>query len=247
MTTLLYILTATFLVSLTSLLTLFTLAIKESYLQRLLLFLISLSAGGLLGGAFGHLLPEALAKLAVSAVCNTVLISFVFFFLVEKLLHWHHCHHGTEKRRTFGYMNLIGDGLHNFIDGLIIAAAFIIDFNLGVTTTLAVALHEVPHEIGDFGVLLHAGFSRTQALAANFFVAAIAIVGGLTGYLFSFTFSRLLPYLLPFAAGGFLYVAASDLMPEIRQEESFSKSLLLFSVFVFGILILFLAKLFLPE
>lgn len=242
MIVLLSIIGANLIVSLGSLIGLFTLSIKPAKLDRLLMFLVALSAGSLMGGAFLHLLPEASEILPPTHIYSTVLISFLFFFLIERLLHWRHCHQGRCDVHTFGYLNLFGDGVHNFLDGLVIAAAFLTDFSLGVTTTIAVSLHEIPQEIGDFGVLLYSGFSRRKALAANLLVALMAVLGGVVGYYFSFSLANYLPYLLPFAAGGFLYIAASDLMPEIRKEESLKKSFLLFATFILGILIILLAK-----
>jgi len=139
-------------------------------------------------------------------------------------------------------MNLFGDAVHNFIDGLVIAATFLTDIRLGIITSFAIALHEIPQEIGDFGVLLYSGFSRKKALFANFLVALTAVFGGIIGYFLSFQIENMTSYLLPFTAGGFIYIAASDLMPEIRKETSLRKSMLSFGVFLVGIAIMFLVK-----
>ena len=144
---------------------------------------------------------------------------------------------------SFGYMNLVGDSIHNFIDGLIIAATYMTDVRLGLITSLAVLLHEVPQEIGDFGVLLYAGFEKKKALAANFLVALTVVAGGIIGFLLSFMTESLVNYLLPIAAGGFIYISASDLMPEIRKEESLNKSIISFGIFILGILLMYLLKL----
>ncbi|MFH0749451.1 MAG: ZIP family metal transporter [Candidatus Gottesmanbacteria bacterium] len=242
MDTLLYIIFANFVISLGGLVGVFTLSIKESKLSRILMLLVSLSAGALMGGAFLHLLPEAVELLDVNTVFTIVLISFVTFFFIEKLLHWRHCHKGHCDVHTFGSMNLIGDSIHNFIDGLIIAATFLTDIRLGIVTTLTVALHEIPQEIGDFGVLLYSGFGKKKALIANFLVALIAIFGGVVGYFLSFYAEHFITYLLPFAAGGFIYIAASDLMPEIRKEQSLKKSIVSFGFFLLGIGIMVLTK-----
>lgn len=239
---LLIIVLANLITSLGSLVGIFTLSIKEEKLDEILLFLISLSAGVLIGGAFLHLLPEAAEKISGAQLFELVLFSFVTFFLVEKLLHWRHCHEGKCDVHTFGYMNLVGDGVHNFIDGLIIASTFLVSLRLGMISTLAVALHEIPQEIGDFGVLIYAGFEKKKALMANFLVALTAILGGIIGYFLSFKIENFVAYLLPFAAGGFIYIAASDLMPEIREEKNLKKSLISFGVFLLGILIMFLLK-----
>lgn len=239
---LVYIIIASFLISLGAFVGVFTLALREDKLSKILLFLVSLSAGSLMGGAFIHLLPEASEKIEGSTLYTIVLLSFIFFFFVEKLLHWRHCHKGECNIHTFGYMNLFGDSIHNFIDGLIIAATFLVDIKLGIVTSFAVALHEIPQEIGDFGVLLYAGFKKQKALIANFLVALTVVLGGIVGYFLSFSVNNLIPYLLPFAAGGFIYIAASDLMPEIRKETSLRKSILSFSIFLVGVVIMFLAK-----
>jgi len=216
--------------------------IKEKLLQKILLFLVSLSAGALMGGAFIHLLPEAQEKYRDGNMFLIVLLSFIFFFFVEKLLHWRHCHKGECEIHTFGYMNLFGDAVHNFIDGLVIAATFLTDIKLGIATSLAVFLHEIPQEIGDFGVLLYSGFGRKKAIISNFLVALTAVFGGLIGYFLSFSIDRFTTYLLPFTAGGFIYIAASDLMPEIRKETNLKKSLVSFAIFIVGILLMFLVK-----
>ena len=240
---LIYIIASTFLISLASLVGVFTLSIKEKILSKFLLFFVSLSAGALIGGAFLHLLPEASEKLNNENLYPIVLFSFVLFFLIEKLLHWRHCHKGhCHIHTTFGYMNLFGDAVHNFIDGLVIASTFLIDIKLGVVTSLAIALHEIPQEIGDFGVLLYSGFSRKKALISNFLIAISAVFGGVVGYLLSFQIENMTSYLLPLAAGGFIYISASDLMPEIRKEANLKKSMISFGVFLIGIFIMFLVK-----
>jgi len=242
METLIYIILASFIISLGSLVGIFTLALQEEKLSKILLLLVSLSAGALMGGAFIHLLPEASEEIEGNTLFTIVLSSFIFFFFVEKLLHWRHCHKGQCKVHTFGYMNLFGDSIHNFIDGLIIAATFLTDIKLGIIASFAVALHEIPQEIGDFGVLLYAGFEKKKALIANFLVALTVILGGIVGYFLSFHLEKFIPYLLPFAAGGFIYIAASDLMPEIRKETSLKKSMMSFGVFLVGIAIMVLVK-----
>lgn len=239
---LVYIIITSFIISLGALVGIFTLALQTDKLAKILLFLVSLSAGALMGGAFIHLLPEAAEEIEGSVLFTIVLSSFIFFFFVEKLLHWRHCHKGECKVHTFGQMNLLGDAVHNFIDGLIIAATFLTDIRLGLISGLAVALHEIPQEIGDFGVLLYAGFEKRKALIANFLVALTVVAGGIIGYFLSFALESFIPYLLPFAAGGFIYIAASDLMPEIRKEVGFKKSLLSFGVFLVGVAVMALAK-----
>ena len=236
-----WILISTFLVSLIAFVGVLTLALKEKVLEKILLVLVSLSAGALMGGAFLHLIPEA-AESASFDIFSFVLLGFILFFFIEKILHWRHCHKGKCDVHSFAYMNLVGDAVHNFIDGLIIAASFVVDINLGFVTTLAVALHEVPQEIGDFGVLVYGGFHRFRALFLNFLTAITAIAGGIAGYLLAGYSLEFVAPLLPFAAGGFIYIAASDLIPEIRKEMAPKKYLLNFGVFIIGILLMYLVR-----
>ncbi|MFH0942788.1 MAG: ZIP family metal transporter [Candidatus Beckwithbacteria bacterium] len=235
------ILLATFLVSLGGLIGVFTLSLNHKKLHSFLLTLVSLSAGALMGGAFLHLLPEALSVLPGQLALSLTLYSFIGFFLIEKIFHWRHCHQEHCKIHAFGYLNLLGDSLHNFIDGLIIAGAFLANPHLGWITTLAIALHEIPQEIGDFGVLLYSGWSQKRALIANFGVALTAVFGGLTGYYLAGTVS-LTQSLLPLAAGGFIYIAASDLLPELKKETRPKKILVNFLFFILGVLLMFIFK-----
>ena len=248
MTILLWILLSTFIISAMAFIGIITLFFKEKVLDKLVFFLVALSAGALMGGAFLHLLPEAMEKIDHSVPGHSfnvfvyLLFGFVLFFLIEKVLHWRHCHKGKCDVHTFAYMNLLGDAVHNFIDGLIIAASFIVDINLGIVTSIAIAMHEIPQEIGDFGVLVHGGFSRAKALFMNFLTALTAILGGVVGYFLSGYTEYSLVFLLPFAAGGFIYIAASDLIPEIRKEMDFRKYFVSFGVFLLGILLMYSIK-----
>lgn len=243
MNTLFYIITASFLISLSVWVAVLFLYFKKETLKKITIFLVSLSAGALIGGVFIHLLPEASEKIESGTLYLIVLIAFIFFFLMEKLLHWRHCHEENCLVHSFGYMNLIGDSFHNFIDGMVIASTFIIDIKLGITTTIAIALHEIPQEISDFGVLIHAGFEKKRALILNYAVALFVLFGAVVGYFLSSILENIVLYLVPFAAGGFIYIAASDLIPEIRKEENFKKSIASFLFFILGILLMFLIKL----
>jgi zinc and cadmium transporter len=244
MNTILWIFVSTFLISFIAFVGMFTLFLKERLLKKILLFLVSLSAGTLMGGAFLHLLPEAVEKTIEIDIFLWILGGFILFYLIEKVLQWHHCHR-VRHIHTFGYVNLIGDAVHNFTDGLIIAASFITNFHLGVVTTLAIAFHEIPQEIGDFGVLIYSGFKKIKALILNFLAALTVVFGGMVGYFISTYIQEFTIFLLPLAAGGFIYIASSDLIPEIRKEENLKKSLLTFTVFLIGILIMWIAR-FLP-
>jgi len=243
MTTLIWILLATFLVSAIAFIGILTLALKEKMLEKILLFLVALSAGALMGSAFLHLIPEAVEEFSSEYIFIFILIGFGFFFFIEKILHWRHCHKEKCEVHTFAYMNLFGDVTHNFIDGLIIAASFMVNIPLGITTTVAVAIHEIPQGMGDFGVLVYGGWKRNKALALNFLTALAAVVGGVVGYFLSSYTSASVLFLIPFAAGGFIYIAASDLVPEIRREASLKKSLITFGIFILGIVIMYAVKL----
>ena len=237
-----YIILTTFAIALIAFIGVFTLAMREQLLNKILIILVSFSAGALMGGAFLHLLPESIEKSGNANILIFVLVGFVLFFIIEKVLHWRHCHKGKCDVHTFHYMNLIGDSVHNFIDGLIISASFIISIPLGFTTTIAIAAHEIPQEIGDFGVLIYGGFEKKKAIVLNFIVALTVVAGGVVGYFISKSIEQVAVYLLPFAAGGFIYIAATDLVPEIKKELDIKKSMATIFVFICGISIMWLVK-----
>ncbi len=233
---LVWILVSTSLVSLISLVGIFTLGIKEKFLQKILFGLIGFSAGALIGGAFLHLLPEALTKSTSTFVFSCLILGLVLFFMLERYLHWRHCHEdGTCDIHPVTYLNLIGDGFHNFLDGMVIAAAFIVSFKLGVVTTLAVIFHEIPQELGDFGVLVYGGFTKRKALFYNFISALAAVAGAIAAYFLSDIAKGFANFILPLTAGGFVYIAASDLIPQIHKERDVKRSSLAMLSFLFGI------------
>jgi zinc and cadmium transporter len=236
--TLFWIIGSGLLMSLLSLVGITTLALSEKNLHRILLPLVALSAGSLLGGALFHMIPESVEKIGEGlSVYIYVAGGFAFFLLLEQLLHWHHCHREeTHCKKPQTYLILVGDGIHNFIGGIAVAGTFLIDIRLGISTWLAAAAHEVPQELGDFGVLVHGGWSRKKALFWNFLSALTFLLGGLLTYMLSF--SDWIYYLIPFAAGNFIYIGASDLIPEVNKHESFSRNILHFCCFCIGILVL---------
>jgi len=242
MFTLTYIIIASFLIASSALIGLVSLLIKKELIDKILLFFVSLSAGTLMGGAFLDLMPEATEKLGSNTVFPFILISFILFFLIEKIIHWRHCHEENCEVHDFGYINLIGGSVHNFIDGLIIAATFLADIRLGIISSVAIASHEIPQKIGDFCVFVYAGFTKTKALIINILVSLTIVIGGIAGYFLSKNIEGLVAYLLPFAAGGFLYISTSDLIPEIRKEKDLKKSLISFIFFLIGILIIYFVK-----
>ncbi len=238
--TLLQIILATTLVSSISLIAAWFISALPGKHKNITFWLVSLSAGTLMGGAFWHLLPEAIESVGVMPTMTTTLGSFVAFYIIEKVLHWQHCHNPSHEH-SFGYLNVVGDAIHNFLDGVSIAAAFVINPLLGINTAFAIALHELPQELGDIGTLMHAGFSRKKALLANFGVALTAVVGGVVGYGLTMYVQAIVPYLLPVAAGSFLYIASSDLIPELRQERDPMRSFWALAWFVLGLVIMYLA------
>ncbi|NIA07836.1 MAG: ZIP family metal transporter [Actinobacteria bacterium] len=198
-------------------------------------FLVAFSAGALMGGAFLHLLPEAAEKIEVLSVSWCLLAGVVAFFVLERLLRWRHCHEDTCAVHPVGYLNLIGDCLHNFLDGVIIAAAFLESTHLGLVMTLVILAHEVPQEIGDLGVLVHSGLTLYWAVILNLLVALTAILGIVIGYYALAGLQTYIPYVLAVSAGGFLYISACDLIPELHKERRQGRAWLALVLFILGI------------
>lgn len=242
MNTLTYIILTTTAISLLSLIGVFILSLNQSLFNKFLTCLVGLSTGTLLGGAFFHLLPEAAENMQLDNVFLITVLSFIIFFLIEKLLHWRHCHDEHCEEHTFGHMNLLGDAVHNFIDGMIIAGTFLVSVPLGVASTVALMFHEIPQEISDFGVLVYSGVERKKAVALNFLVALTSVLGGIVGYSLAAYTDILLGFLLPFAAGGFLYVSTSDLLPELRKDDNLSRSIISTALFLGGVTLMYLLK-----
>lgn len=237
------IMAATLVVCLLSLAGVASFWVKPKLLNKALLLLVGFSAGALMGGAFLHLLPESVEVIGAESFGFVFLLSFSLFFILERAVHWHHCHENKPcKVHAFAYLNLFGDAMHNFMDGLIIAASFIASIPLGIATTIAVIAHELPQELGDFGVLIYAGFSKRKALAYNFLVSLTALAGALIGYYASGAIAGLESYLLPFAAGSFVYIASSDLIPELHKQEDLSKAMQSFALFLAGLAFMYAIK-----
>jgi zinc and cadmium transporter len=241
--TLIQIVVATFIVSLIAFVGILTFFLRQELLNKALLVLVALSAGGLIGGAFLHLMPEAVEEAGANLnIFLYLLLGFCLFFVLEQFLRWRHEHGTVHKIQPFSYLILISDSLHNFIDGLVMAASFIVSYQIGIVTTLAVTLHEIPQELGDFGVLTYGGFSRTRALTYNYISAITAILGGITGYFAYSLIKDSIIYLLPFAAGNFIYIAAADLIPEIKHTTNIRRSAIHFCVFLVGLGIMLIIK-----
>lgn len=236
-----YSMLSVILVSLVSLVGLVILLLEEKSFRKILLFLVSFSAGALLGDSFIHLLPELINENKYNLnAAGFILFGILMFFIIEKCIQWRHCHIQTSKKHPhpFAIMNLIGDGIHNLIDGLVIGASYLVNIPLGIATTLAVLLHEIPQEISDFGVLLHGGFTKVRAVLYNFFSAVLAIIGALFSVLLGAKFENYDVSLISLTIGGFIYIAASDLIPELHKENRISKSIMQVFGLVLGILVM---------
>jgi len=208
-------------VSMISLIGVLALWVSDKKLKKVFIYLVSFAAGGLLGDAFLHLLPEAAEKTGLGITTSLlIIVGILSSFAVEKFLQWRHCHIPTsnEHPHSFAYMNLFGDAVHNLIDGLIIGGSYIASIPLGIATTIAVIFHEVPQELGDFSVLVYGGFNKKKALMFNFLTALTAIVGAIIAFVVGSTIGGFVPLLIPFAAGNFIYIAGSDLIPELRKD-----------------------------
>jgi zinc and cadmium transporter len=209
---------------------------------------VSFSVGALLGDVFLHILPEMAEQLGGFEKGGMyVLLGIVLSFILEKMIHWRHCHilpdeaheHCHEHHHHIGIMSLCADGLHNFIDGALIAGSFLVDINVGIATTIAVALHEIPQELGDFAVLLHAGYARSKALLFNFLTGLCALLGAVIVLSIQSSVPLIGTVLLPIAAGNFLYIAGVDLMPELHKEVGIKKAFFQLISIIAGIAVMY--------
>lgn len=245
MNALAWIIVSGFMMSLIALVGSVTLLLNPATLKSLLLPLVAFASGSLIGGAFFHMIPAAFEASANSLYIGIAVVAgFTVFFLLEQFLHWHHCHRvPADCRQPLTYLLLIGDGLHNFLGGMAIAGTFLIDIRLGIASWIAAAAHEVPQELGDFAVLINGGWSKRRALIFNLLSGLTFLLGGLLAYGLSFQVD--VSWLIPFAAGNFLYIGASDLIPEMNKhnEVNVKTSALNFLFFILGLLLLFIGKL----
>lgn len=242
------IIIATFVVSLFSLSGIFALSLNEERLHSILFFLLAFSAGSIFGAAVFDLLPEAVELVEGRVVYLYITFGYLAFYFLERFIYWYHGHGHAEdieslkdKRtmtKSFAYLNLLGDGIHNFIDGMIIAASFNVGIHVGIATTVAVIFHELPQEMGDYGILIYAGFERTRALILNFAASLSVVLGGLFAVFFLETVNALSGFLVSFSAGAFIYLAASELIPELREEKDFSRALVQFALFILGLVVI---------
>ena len=246
------------------------LLLPESQQHRVLPHGISFAIGALLTGAFCGLIPHAFEAVPSEAIDNlsaTILAGILLFFVLEKLLVWRHCHshacaaHGEDahhdhhhdhvhqpqaapqsNRRATGIFIILGDSIHNFVDGVLIAAAFLTDVQLGIVTSLAVAAHEIPQEVGDFAILLHSGYSRLRALLYNILASLATVVGGVLAYYGLGDLHQVLPYFLALAASSFIYIAVADLIPSLHEKTDIKTSLHQIAFILAGVLLILLMQ-----
>jgi zinc and cadmium transporter len=241
LTTYIYTLISVIIVSLISLVGVFSFSLNEEFVKKYVGLFISLAVGALLGDAFIHLIPGTYEKIQNATLAGILIISgILLFFIIEKFLHWHH--HGEDKEESdihpVGKLILFTDGFHNLIDGIIIGVSFLVSIPVGIATTLAVVLHEIPQEIGDFAVLIHSGYTKQKALLLNFLSALTAVVGALIALIFGGIAENFTIWVIPIAAGGFIYIALADLIPELHKMKNIKSSFLQFLVLVIGIILM---------
>jgi zinc and cadmium transporter len=215
----------------------FSLLLSPAALDRVVMPLVAFAAGSLLGGAFFHMIPAAAGESDLARVLLQAMLGFATFFALEQFLHWHHCHRArADCREPLGYLILLGDALHNFLGGLGVAGVFLVDLRLGLAAWLAAAAHEVPQELGDFGVLIHGGWTKGRALLFNLLSGLTFLLGGLVAW----SLSRAIEVdaLVAFAAGNFVYIGASDLVPEVNKHRSVPAALVHFAAFAAGLALL---------
>lgn len=237
----LYSLVSVLIVSLASLLGVLTLAFKQSYLKSFLLFMVSFAAGALIGDVFIHLLPEMIANSGFSLSSGLyIILGILIFFTLEKVVHWRHCHlTATHKHaHPLAVMNLVGETTHNFIDGVLIAGSYLLSIPVGIATTVAVLFHEIPQEMGDFGVLLHSGMEAKRALFLNFMSALASFLGVMVVLGLGFDSATVVEVIIPITIGGFIYIANADLIPELHKDVKVSNSIIQLLSFVAGVAIM---------
>jgi zinc and cadmium transporter len=235
---------STIAVSLISITGIFFLALKTDKLQKIVFVLVSIAVGALLGNVFFHLIPESFETIENKGLIAILTLSGILsFFIMEKFLHWHHGHdvgNMDQHPKSYGYISLFADGLHNFTDGILIAAGWMAGPEIGMATTLTVVLHEIPQEISDFGILIHAGFTAKKALWLNFYAALAAVLGTVITLMIGTRVESLSHWVLPVAAGGFIYLAGTDLMPELNKDRSSRNSLIQLIMIIAGLALIYL-------
>jgi zinc and cadmium transporter len=236
-----YTLISVLIVSLLSFVGVFTLSVDQKKLYKYLIYLVSLAAGTLLGEAFFHLIPEAYENENKVFISFSLLLGILIFFVMEKVIHWRHCHEKAceEHPHPFSYIILVGDGIHNFIDGLIIGASYLVSIPVGIATTVAVIFHEIPQEVGDFGSLVYGGLKPKKALFFNFASGLLALLGALIILWIGINVESAVEFLVPLAAGGFIYIAGTDLIPELHKHKELKQAIFQTIAFICGIALMF--------
>ncbi len=253
----LYTITSVIVVSLVAVIAAIPLLVKKKVSQQILLSLLSISVGTLLATVFFHLLPEAfghaLEEGMMLSVALYALLGFLLFFILEKFIHWRHSRKeedgmsGHSHAYHIAPVNLIGDAVHNFIDGLVIAGAYVVNIGLGVAATVSVLFHELPQELADFGVLLYSGMSRKKALLFNFLSAVTAILGAVVGLVLAQQLDGFTGFIIPFTAGIFIYIAASNLLPQLHHHSGLKESVLHVLAILAGIAIIVAVTMLVPR
>ena len=235
-----YALVSVAVVSIISLVGVFTLSLSRERLQRITLYLVAFAVGGLFGNTFIHLLPEAFQHSESTTMTSLLIVTgIMIFFVLEKFLRWRHCHVTSEHHHhPMATLNIVSDALHNLIDGVLIASTYLVSIPLGLTTSVAIILHEIPQEIGDFGILVHSGMTVRRALIANFLSASVALVGAAIVLAVGPSIGNLTEAMIPITAGGFLYIAGSDLIPELQHDVKLSNSLGQFVCIILGVAVM---------
>ncbi|MCA9477686.1 MAG: ZIP family metal transporter [Nanoarchaeota archaeon] len=245
---LLAIIIATVIISLMSFVGIFFLSER---VKQFLHYLVSFAAGTLLAVAFFDLIPESLEHFLELGIdlhesIIIVLAGVLIFFLIERFIHWHHCdsctdhdHHHDHKHKTAGFLVLAGDFVHNFVDGVLVAGAFLLDFHIGIVTTLSIVAHEIPQEIGDFSILLHSGYTKAKALLYNFYSALSAVLGGVIGYFALSAVQSIVPFVVAIAAGGFIYIALTHIVPALHSHKHNRKTIFIETLIFFSTIVVF--------
>ncbi|OGI25137.1 MAG: hypothetical protein A3J76_02920 [Candidatus Moranbacteria bacterium RBG_13_45_13] len=236
-----YSIASVFMVSLISLIGVATLSFGAQRIKKIILFLVSFAVGALFGDAIIHLLPETFEKISSRSLASLLVLGgILLFFILEKFIHWRHCHMDSCSNHWHPNVSISisGNIIHNLIDGMLIGASYSISISLGIATTLAILLHEIPQEIGNFGILIHSGFSVRKALLINFLAALTAFLGVFFSLVSRNYVANFTSYLIPIAAGGFLYIAGSDLIPELKHETKIAASVGQLAAIIFGIAVM---------
>ncbi len=220
------------------------LLLKEDKLQKTATYLVSLAGGTLLGAAFLGMMPKAINLLNGSIILQITLIGIVVFFLIEKIILWRTCYNKDCERyqNASAPLILIGDAFHNFIDGIVIASAFLSSINFGILATIAVFAHEIPQELADFGVLIKNGYSAKKAFFYNMISGLTAIPAGILSYYYLGSTTKLIPYVLAFSAASFIYIALAGLVPQMHKKTQLKDSIIQFMLIILGILIIYFIK-----